>query len=163
MGRLAPAMQASVRRVLRQAWEMDAAEQAEKLIRNLARRLERDAPGVSQTARAADRAEMLPGVYQHYREHDGDGASCQSQREALALGLDGVRLDGCCHAGSQERLSPAETTAKAPRRTRCPPCKSVRSSASAFNSSRFSRRRRRLSEKASKIATMTITSKRCLD
>jgi len=49
MGRLAPALHASVRRVLRQAWEMDNAEQAEKLIRNLARRLERDAPGVSQT------------------------------------------------------------------------------------------------------------------
>jgi putative transposase len=49
MGRLAPALHASVRRVLRQAWEMDDAEQAEKLIRNLARRLERDAPGVSQT------------------------------------------------------------------------------------------------------------------
>jgi putative transposase len=49
MGRLTPALHASVRRVLRQAWEMDDAEQAEKLIRNLARRLERDAPGVSQT------------------------------------------------------------------------------------------------------------------
>jgi putative transposase len=49
MSRLAPALHASVRRVLRQAWEMDDAEQAEKLIRNLARRLERDAPGVSQT------------------------------------------------------------------------------------------------------------------
>lgn len=49
MGRLAPALHASVRRVLRQAWEMDDADQAEKLIRNLARRLERDAPGVSQT------------------------------------------------------------------------------------------------------------------
>jgi putative transposase len=49
MGRVAPALHASVRRVLRQAWEMEDAEQAEKLIRNLARRLERDAPGVSQT------------------------------------------------------------------------------------------------------------------
>ena len=37
MGRLAPALHASVRRVLRQAWEMEDAEQAEKLIRNLAR------------------------------------------------------------------------------------------------------------------------------
>jgi putative transposase len=48
-GRLPPALQAPVRRVLRQAWEMDDAEKAEKLIRNLARRLEHDAPGVSQS------------------------------------------------------------------------------------------------------------------
>jgi putative transposase len=34
---------------LRQAWELDDAEKAEKLIRNLARRLERDAPGVSKS------------------------------------------------------------------------------------------------------------------
>jgi putative transposase len=46
MERLSPALHASVRRVLRQAWELDDAEKAEKLIRNLAQRLERDAPGV---------------------------------------------------------------------------------------------------------------------
>ena len=44
--RLPKAMQASVRRTLRQAWELDDADKAEKLIRNLARRLEHDAPGV---------------------------------------------------------------------------------------------------------------------
>jgi transposase-like protein len=44
--RLPKAMQASVRRTLRQAWELDDADKAEKLIRNLARRLELDAPGV---------------------------------------------------------------------------------------------------------------------
>jgi len=35
-----------VRKALRQAWELDDADKAEKLIRNLARRLEREAPGV---------------------------------------------------------------------------------------------------------------------
>jgi hypothetical protein len=40
-------LHAAVRRVLRQAWELDDAEKAEKLIRNLARRLEHDAPGMS--------------------------------------------------------------------------------------------------------------------
>ena len=45
--RLPKSMHASVRRVLRQAWEMDDAEKAEALIRNLARRLERDWNGVS--------------------------------------------------------------------------------------------------------------------
>jgi hypothetical protein len=47
MERLPKSMHASVRRVLRQAWEMDDAEKAETLIRNLARRLERDWNGVS--------------------------------------------------------------------------------------------------------------------
>jgi putative transposase len=44
---LPKSMHPSVRRVLRQAWEMDDAEKAETLIRNLARRLERDWNGVS--------------------------------------------------------------------------------------------------------------------
>jgi putative transposase len=47
IGRLPPSLHASVRRVLRQAWELDDADKAEKLIRNLARRLEHEAPGVS--------------------------------------------------------------------------------------------------------------------
>src|SRR5271168_5213232 len=49
MERLSPALHASVRHVLRQAWELDDAAKAEKLIRNLAQRLERDAPGVSKS------------------------------------------------------------------------------------------------------------------
>ena len=36
-----------IRRVLRQAWELDDADKAEKLLRNLAQRLERDWSGVS--------------------------------------------------------------------------------------------------------------------
>ncbi len=40
-------MHASVRRVLRQAWEMNDADKAETLLRNLARRLEKDWEGVS--------------------------------------------------------------------------------------------------------------------
>jgi putative transposase len=142
IGRLAPALHASVRRLLRQAWEMDDAEQAEKLIRNLARRLERDAPGVSQTLpegldeiltviRLGLPTELRRSLActNIYREHDGDDAPCQSQREALALGLDGLALDGSRHAGSQKRLSQAEslqTTPEAPRCTRCPPCKGIK-------------------------------------
>src|SRR5713226_806503 len=49
MERLPKPLHASVRRVLRQAWELDDAAKAEKLIRNLAQRLERDAPGVSKS------------------------------------------------------------------------------------------------------------------
>jgi putative transposase len=45
--RLPKKLHASVRKVLRQAWELADADKAERLMRNLARRLERQAPGVS--------------------------------------------------------------------------------------------------------------------
>lgn len=47
--RVPPKLHAAVRRALRQAWEMDDAEKAERLLRNLARRLEPEAPGVSKS------------------------------------------------------------------------------------------------------------------
>ena len=45
--RLPKPLHAAVRKVLRQAWELDDADKAERLIRNLARRLEQKAPGVA--------------------------------------------------------------------------------------------------------------------
>ena len=45
--RLDESLHAGVTKVLRQVWEQDDAAKAEKLLRNLARRLEHDAPGVS--------------------------------------------------------------------------------------------------------------------
>lgn len=45
--RLPKPLHASVRRALRRAWELDDAEKAERLLRNLARRLEQEAPGVA--------------------------------------------------------------------------------------------------------------------
>lgn len=45
--RLPKSLHASVRKTLRQAWELDDAQTAEKLLRNLARRLEQIAPGVA--------------------------------------------------------------------------------------------------------------------
>ena len=47
--RLPKHLHASVRQTLRHAWELDDAKKAEQLIRNLARRLEQVAPGVSAT------------------------------------------------------------------------------------------------------------------
>src|SRR3954451_21251992 len=47
--RLPKSLHASVRKTLRQAWEMDDAAKAEHLVRNLARRLETDWPGISAT------------------------------------------------------------------------------------------------------------------
>lgn len=49
MERLPKHLHAPVRRALRQAWELDDVVKAEQLIRNLARRLEQEAPGVSET------------------------------------------------------------------------------------------------------------------
>ena len=40
-------MHASVKKALRQAWDQDDADKAERLLRNLARRLEHEEPGVS--------------------------------------------------------------------------------------------------------------------
>jgi putative transposase len=45
--RLPKSLHATVRRTLRQAWELSDADKAERLIRNLAKRLEREAPGVA--------------------------------------------------------------------------------------------------------------------
>jgi transposase-like protein len=47
--RIDPKLHATVRHALRQAWKLDDAGQAERLLRNLARRLELEAPGVSRT------------------------------------------------------------------------------------------------------------------
>lgn len=47
MDRLPKELHTTTRRVLRQAWELDDADKAEKLIRNLARRLDQDRPGVA--------------------------------------------------------------------------------------------------------------------
>jgi putative transposase len=47
--RLPKEAQATVRKALRQAWEMDDAARAEQLIRNLARRLDKEWPGISAT------------------------------------------------------------------------------------------------------------------
>ncbi len=45
--RLPKPLHASVRKALRQAWELDDADKAERLLRNLAGRLEQEAPGVA--------------------------------------------------------------------------------------------------------------------
>jgi transposase-like protein len=49
--RLPKPLHASVRKALRQAWELDDADKAERLLRNLARRLEPEARGVAASIR----------------------------------------------------------------------------------------------------------------
>ena len=52
--RLPKPLHAMVRGALRQAWELDDADKAERLLRNLARPLDQEAPGVA--------ASMLEGL-----------------------------------------------------------------------------------------------------
>ena len=135
MERLPKPLHASVRRALRQAWELTDASKAEKLIRNLAHRLERDAPGVSgsllegldddcHAAWTTARAEAIAGLHPHHREHDGHHSQRVSEREVLGLGVDGAALDCRSHVRGQEGLSAAESLSAAAgtaHRSRCAP------------------------------------------
>jgi hypothetical protein len=78
------------------------------------RRLEKHSGGIgrdphAEQARIASRAAPLARLHQHHREHDGHGASRHPQREALEFALDGLALDCCGHARSQEGLSQAKS------------------------------------------------------
>ena len=120
--RLPKSMHASVRSVLRQAWELDDAAKAEKLLRNLARRLEADWDGVSgvdpgrarrdahrHPARPAARTAPLARLHEHHRERHGHGAPGLPQRQTLALAVDGDALDRRRHDGGQEGLPAIES------------------------------------------------------
>ena len=118
--RLAKPLHASVRKALRQAWELDDAEKAEKLIRNLARRLERAAPGVSAsilegideiltvTRLSTGRAAPLARVHQRHREHERHHPAGLPQRQTLAGCHDGAALDRGRHDGGRQGLPPAQ-------------------------------------------------------
>jgi putative transposase len=95
--RLSKHLYASVWRTLCQVWALDDVAKAEQLIRNLTRRLEQMAPGVSATIlkgmdelltvvclQSASATSPLLGLRQHHREHDGQHPAGVPQREALA-------------------------------------------------------------------------------
>ena len=132
MERLPKSMHASVRRVLRQAWELDDAEKAEKLIRNLARRLERDWTGVSASILEGidemltvtrlglpSRTAPLARLHQHHRECHGHGPPGLPQRQMLALALDGPAMDRRRHAGSCQGLPSTEGMQASASSSRC--------------------------------------------
>ena len=119
--RIAKPLHAGVRKALRQAWELDDAEKAEKLIRNLARRLEREAPGVS--------ASILEGIDEILtvtrfglpvelrrslactniiENMNGTVRQRLPQRQTLAGCRDGAALDRCRYARGRQGLPPAE-------------------------------------------------------
>jgi putative transposase len=105
MDRLPKEVHASTRRALRQAWDLDDVEKAEKLIRNLAARAgpagcRSQHPGGARrdphrlSAEAAGRASSLAGLHQPHREHDQCHPARHREREALAQWQDGSAL-GC--------------------------------------------------------------------
>ena len=94
---------ASVKTALRKAWEFDEATEVDRLIRDLAKRMEKEAPGVcrsllegldeiltvkSATARAAPDI----GLHQRHRERTRHDALRDPQHEALAKRRDGAPL-----------------------------------------------------------------------
>ena len=125
--RLPKPLHASVRRALRQAWELDDADKAERLLRNLARRLDQEAPGVAASI-LEGLDEMLTvnrlGLPAKLRRSlactnsienmMGDRASRLSQREAMAKRRDGAALDGGRHDGSDQGLPSLESLQAAP-------------------------------------------------
>ena len=114
-------LHASVRRALRQAWELDDADKAEKLIRNLAQRLEREAPGVSRSilegldeiltvSRLGLPAELRRSLACTNIIENMMGTVrrvCRNVKRWQSA-VDGPALDRCRHARSQEGLSQAE-------------------------------------------------------
>ena len=111
--RLPKPLHASVRKTLRQAWQLDDADKAERLLRNLARRLERGCRQHPRRARRdADRqpprsarpTPALARLHQRNREHDRHRAARLPQREAVAKCRYGAALDGGRHNGSRQGL-----------------------------------------------------------
>src|SRR4051812_28723157 len=112
---------AATRRVLRQAWELDDADKAEKLIHNLARRLDQQWPGVAASIlegldeiltvvrlKPAEGASPIARLYQHRREHDGHHSPRHAQRQTLAGCRHGLSMGRGRHDRSQQRLPTIE-------------------------------------------------------
>lgn len=120
MERLPKEHHAATRRVLRQAWELDDADKAEKLIRNLARRLDQQWPGVAASilegldeiltgpVEAAEGASSIARLYQHRREHDGHHSPRHAQRQTLARCRYGLAMGRGRHDRGQQGLQTIE-------------------------------------------------------
>ena len=130
--RLPKSMHASVRRVLRQAWEMDDAEKGRNAHSQsrppsrtgLERRFRFD-PGRDRRdahrheARPPSRTAPLARLHQHHRECHGHGAQGLPQRQILALALDGPAMGRRRHAGSDQGLPSIEGIQASAGSSRC--------------------------------------------
>ena len=96
--RLPQHLHASVTKALRQAWDQDDANKAERLLRNLVRRLEHHPP------RPAARTPALARLHQHRRERARHGAPSHPQRQTLETRRDGAQMDRRRPAGGPENL-----------------------------------------------------------
>jgi transposase-like protein len=119
MERLPKSLHASVRCVLRQAWELDDAAQDERLLRNLAQRLEREWSGVAGSilegideiltvTRLGLPKELRRSLACTNINENAMSTVRRVCRKAMALGLDGDALDRGRHAGSGQRLPTTE-------------------------------------------------------
>src|SRR6266511_208847 len=118
--RLPKPLHASVRRALRQAWELDDADKAERLLRNLARRLDQEAPGVAASI-LEGLDEMLTvnrlGLPVKLRRSLACTNSIENMmgtvrrvcRNVMAKRRDGVALDRRRHDGGSQRLPSIES------------------------------------------------------
>ena len=91
--RLPKPLHASVRRALRQAWEFDDADKAERLLRNLTRRLEHSAIVMSspQAALDHDRTGQLDGegrssIVRQFQTPSKSGLICEAQQRVSSVG-----------------------------------------------------------------------------
>jgi hypothetical protein len=104
----------------RQAWDSSTAEQAERVLRNLARRLDPDAPGVSASIHEGldemlivirlglpDQMRRSLGCNNAIVKPDGRAAAGLPQRQTLARCTDGFAMDR--NAGGREKLPPFES------------------------------------------------------
>jgi hypothetical protein len=133
MERLPKPLHAAVRKTLRQAWELDDITKAEQLVRNLARRLEKDWPGISATIlegldeilcvvrlglpEALRRSLACTNIIENM-----NGTIRQVTRNALAGRFDGFALDRCRHDGGQQGLSSSEGVQAVACASRCFAC-----------------------------------------
>lgn len=120
--RLPKPLHGAAPKALRQAWELDDADKALRLLRNLTRRLDQEAPSVGASLREgpdemltvtrlklAGAAAPFARLHQWNRKHAGDGASCLWQYEALAQCRHGATRGGCRHDGGTQGLSTIES------------------------------------------------------
>ena len=140
--RLPKHLHAAVRAALRQAWELDDAEKAERLLRNLARRLEQVAPGVAASLlEVLD--EMLTVIRLGLPPSLRRSLACTNiienmmgtirlgllQRQTLARCVDGTALDRSRDAGGHQGLPAIEglqTASSAACRSRCSSTEALR-------------------------------------
>ena len=128
--RLDESLHAGVRKVLRQAWQQDDAAKAERLLRNLARRLEHDAPGVSGSI-LEGLDEILTVIrlglirtagHQRHRERDRHRPDGAAERQGWPATPNGAALFAAGLLEAQKTFRRLKAYRQLPVRCLTPPC-----------------------------------------